>query len=140
MAKLDADWLGARGGTIRPTEPRRELYERLKFVASLVTTAPQGLRREPRLLWRNERREVMSLALPERLVIGRDADCGLTLANPRVSRQHCEIMLLHGVAWLSDLGSTNGTRLNGNLVANVPVPLRDGDLIEIGGEAMVFVA
>ena len=80
----------------------------------------------------------MSLALPEKLTIGRDAGCGLTLANARVSRRHCEIMLLHGVAWVSDLGSTNGTFHNGMRV-EVPTPLRDGDLIEIGGNLLTFV-
>lgn len=138
MTKLDAEWLAEKGRTVRPVEPMRGLYDRLKFVAGLVAAAPKSARPAPRLLWRNERHEVMSLALPEKLVVGRDAACGLTLANPRVSRRHCELTLLRGVAWVTDLGSTNGTIHNGTRL-RVPTPLRDGDLLEIGGDVLAFV-
>lgn len=139
MALLDAEWLAEKGRTIRPTMPGRALYDRLKFVGALVTDAPLGTGCGARLLWRNERGDVMAMALPTELVIGRDADCGLMLANPRVSRRHCKTTLLHGVAWLSDLGSTNGTIHNGVRMA-LPVPLRDGDLIEIGGDVLAFIS
>jgi FHA domain len=138
VAKLDEAWLAEKGRTVRPTEPPRALFDRLKFVAGLVSAAPARAHAVPRLLWRNERREVMSLALPMRLVIGRDAGCGLTMANPRLSRRHCEITLRRGGAWINDLGSTNGTHLNGRRVT-VSAPLRDGDLIEVGGDVLAFV-
>lgn len=139
MTRIDADWLAENGRTIRPTPPRRALYDRLKFVAGLVTDAPAGAKSGPRLLWRNERGEVMSLVLFERVVIGRAGDCELPLASARASRRHCEITLLRGVAWVSDLDSTNGTILNGARLG-APAPLRDGDLIEVGGSVIVFVA
>lgn len=138
VTKLDAAWLAEKGRTVRPTEPSRGLYDRLRFLAGLVAAAPVGASAGPRLLWRNERQEVLSLALPVRLTIGRDAGCGLMLANPRVSRRHCEIALLRGVARVRDLGSTNGTFHNG-LRLSAPASLRDGDLIEIGGEVLAFM-
>lgn len=139
MPKLDEEWLAEKCRTLRPTEPTRGLYDRLKFVAGLIAAAPTSPSSAPRLLWRNERMEVMSLALPEKLVIGRGAGCGLTLASARVSRQHCEITLLRGVAWVRDLGSTNGTTHN-RARLSAPAPLRDGDVIALGTQTLAFVA
>jgi hypothetical protein len=70
------------------------------------------------------------------LTIGRDAGCDLVLENVTVSRRHAE--LHRGVScWLlSDLDSTNGTRLNGWRVRS-PVAVRTGDKVSFG--AMTFV-
>jgi hypothetical protein len=119
-------------------KPPAGLSARLRLLAALLRDAPASSGARGRLLWRNDRREIMSLALPERLVIGRDARCDLTLANPRISRRHCEIVLLRGLAWVCDLGSTNGTRLNGRAIT-AATPLRDGDIIQLGGECLAYV-
>ena len=120
-----------------PTHPPAGLSARLRLISSLLRDSPQSDSRA-RLLWRNLHREVMSIAVPERLVIGRGAGCDLTLANNRISRRHCEIHLLRGTAWLSDLGSTNGTIVNGRPIT-LPTPLRDGDLIQIGGICLAYI-
>jgi DNA-binding NtrC family response regulator len=65
-----------------------------------------------------------------RVVIGTDESADLRLHDRTVSRFHCEISVVEGVATLRDPGSRNGT-----LVDGVPVfhaPLRDGSLLTIG--------
>jgi predicted component of type VI protein secretion system len=64
-------------------------------------------------------------------LIGRDQSCQLRPRDGRVSRRHAEIRVEDDAAFLHDLGSTNGTFLNGEAVAAI-LPLRDGDRIQIG--------
>jgi DNA-binding response OmpR family regulator len=71
------------------------------------------------------------------LVLGRAADCDLVVADPRVSRHHAELRRTGDGFLLADLGSTNGTNLNGHLVSQ-PLPLRDGDHVEIGSAHFVY--
>jgi hypothetical protein len=66
----------------------------------------------------------------ERLTIGREGGASdLKLSMPGVSRLHCEIVRVQGGYGLVDLGSTNGTRLNGErLVPYKLYPLQEGDV------------
>jgi len=73
----------------------------------------------------------------ERVVVGRSRDCELILPDVLLSRRHAE--LLHsGAGWLlRDLGSLNGTRLNGVRVARDTL-LRDGDVVEIADWSLAY--
>ncbi len=51
--------------------------------------------------------------LEQRLVLGRAPDCDLTIAGNSVSGRHCEMKWLDGRWWVRDLGSRNGTGING---------------------------
>jgi hypothetical protein len=64
-------------------------------------------------------------------VVGRDPGCAIHLDDPSVSARHARITTIDGQPFITDLGSTNGTRVNGNLI-NAPHPLAAGDLITIG--------
>jgi len=67
-------------------------------------------------------------------VIGRGSDCNLRLNSERVSRRHAVIHWDGRQAFITDLGSTNGTRLNGQrLEPNQPYSLNPGDHLELGG-------
>jgi hypothetical protein len=70
------------------------------------------------------------------LTIGRDADCDLVLENISVSRYHAELHRGEGCWLLGDLGSTNGTMLNGWRVRSA-VAVRAGDKVSFG--TMTFV-
>jgi Domain of unknown function (DUF1707)/FHA domain len=72
-----------------------------------------------------------------RFTIGRTHDCDLRLTDLSVSRLHAELTRGEDGWLLADLGSHNGTRLNGWLVRE-PVPVRAGDRVEFGSAAFIM--
>jgi hypothetical protein len=70
--------------------------------------------------------------------IGRAPECELVLRDGRVSRRHARVSARDGVLVLADLGSTNGTRVNGHRITEVA--LGAGDRIEIGDSSLVVAA
>jgi hypothetical protein len=74
----------------------------------------------------------------ERMVIGRRADNDVCLPYPAVSGEHAQVVTIFADSFLEDLGSTNGTLVNGKAVAKHF--LRDGDQIEIGRQCLVYLA
>jgi hypothetical protein len=70
--------------------------------------------------------------------IGRLPECTITLGDPNVSRRHAEIRPAGAGYRLVDLGSTNGTLVNGLKVRERD--LVDGDVITFGATAISFVA
>jgi len=79
------------------------------------------------LLW-NDR--VVPLADGEN-VAGRGAECAVVVDATTVSRRHARIIVAAGVATVEDLGSTNGTSVNGAAIT-APTGLKDGDEIALG--------
>lgn len=71
------------------------------------------------------------------LSIGRLPECDVVLADGNVSRRHAEIRRTDGGFVLADLGSTNGTRVNGYPVT-VPRELQAGDEIAVGNNVLRF--
>ena len=69
-------------------------------------------------------------------VLGRSRDCDVVVPDHNVSRRHAEVRLEDGAHWLIDLGSTNGTLVNGKQVKRVK--LESGDRIEVGSTELVF--
>ena len=74
----------------------------------------------------------------ERVTIGRRADNDVCLPYPAVSAEHASVVTILADSFLEDLGSTNGTLVNGRPVAKHF--LRDRDQIDIGRQKLVFVA
>ncbi len=75
----------------------------------------------------------------EPVVIGRHPECDVVLNDAEVSRQHAEVRREEGAFLVVDLGSLNGTRVNGVGVKQ-PRELQDGDQITIGSHALRFEA
>jgi FHA domain/Domain of unknown function (DUF1707) len=69
--------------------------------------------------------------------IGRTQDCDLRIADLSVSRRHAQLSRSEDGWLLSDLGSHNGTRVNGWLV-RAPVPVRPGDLLQFGSATFII--
>src|ERR1700693_3456135 len=69
--------------------------------------------------------------LKEGFLIGRGPDCDLRVNDEDVSRHHCEIVVRGQEATLSDLGSRNGTFVNGKRVLS-QVALVSSDVIGLG--------
>ncbi len=75
----------------------------------------------------------------DEFVIGRGSDCHLILPERQVSRYHAKICFENGRYLLEDLGSKNGTHLNGQPISG-RVPLQDGDEISVAlAVKLVFV-
>ena len=89
-------------------------------------------------------REVVTLTFEGRdypvvsrvVAIGRSRECDVRLADTNVSRRHAELRQDGATYWLVDLGSTNGTDLNGRRVEREK--LSDGDVITIGSTELIF--
>ncbi|MGZ4167488.1 MAG: FhaA domain-containing protein [Solirubrobacteraceae bacterium] len=74
---------------------------------------------------------------PAGATLGRSRQCDVTVDDPNVSRTHAEVRPRGGSWVLSDLGSTNGSRLNGRRVEGTEV-LKPGDEIELGTTVVRF--
>src|SRR5216110_925215 len=72
------------------------------------------------------------------IVIGRSSDLDMVLVEDMVSRKHAKIMTEERTVSIQDLGSTNGTFVNGEKVRKVE--LKDGDRILIGTSIIKLVA
>jgi hypothetical protein len=73
-----------------------------------------------------------SFALAGELTIGRSSDCTVPLPSDNfVSQVHARVFLRENEYWVEDLGSTNGTLMNGRKLAG-PAPVRRGDRLQVG--------
>lgn len=70
-------------------------------------------------------------------IIGRGATADLSLADPGVSRRHASLTRTEGGWFVEDLGSANGTRLNGRRLSTAE-RLKSGDVLNIGTVVVAF--
>ncbi|MGJ3240007.1 MAG: FHA domain-containing protein [Anaerolineae bacterium] len=106
----------------------------------IEATNPDG---QASLIITNGPQEGQTVAiLLDQVEIGRatsNATWQVLLQDPSVSRPHARLHKQGAIWHLTDLKSSNGTRLNHNLLEpNDPAPLRDGDKIELGGSILLF--
>lgn len=73
----------------------------------------------------------------EQLTIGRDSNNGVAINDAEVSRKHARMMFQGGKYVLEDLGSTNGTFVNGQRLAG-PVVLKPGDVVSLGEQIVLM--
>ncbi|MCC7536834.1 MAG: FHA domain-containing protein [Deltaproteobacteria bacterium] len=71
------------------------------------------------------------------IVIGRSPECQVTIEDPLISRQHAKLSVSPTGVIVTDLGSRNGSRINGRVIRE-PVRLKDGDRIRVGTQELVF--
>jgi predicted component of type VI protein secretion system len=77
-----------------------------------------------------KRKKVVALRPPE-AILGRARGCSVRIPSEDVSRRHCRLRLDDDLVTVEDLGSVNGTFLNGQAVAEVRV-VQPGDRLEVG--------
>jgi pSer/pThr/pTyr-binding forkhead associated (FHA) protein len=70
-------------------------------------------------------------------VVGRSSLADARLEAAEVSRRHALLWREAGGIWVADLGSSNGTRLNGETLPEV-AEVVDGDLLSFGGPSFLF--
>jgi dipeptidyl aminopeptidase/acylaminoacyl peptidase len=77
------------------------------------------------------------VAVPSQMItVGRAPDNDVVVGDPATSGHHGRIDVRGGTFWISDLGSTNGTLVNGEPV--IETQLSDGDLISVGQSTIRF--
>ena len=84
-------------------------------------------------------------ANPERVDLDTETPCGIgrapenriVLTDSSVSRQHARLFTREEYWWVEDLGSKNGTKVNGNLIEG-PKRLKQGDGLQVGSFQLVF--
>jgi pSer/pThr/pTyr-binding forkhead associated (FHA) protein len=70
-------------------------------------------------------------------VVGRDSEAAIQIDARGVSRQHARILVSGGAATIEDLGSKNGTYVNGRRIT-APALLSEGDEIGLGAVSVTF--
>jgi hypothetical protein len=123
-----------RGTTVEDGEIRRP--------ASDLPRPPGNFSGKPRLLVSSPDRgpdgstqRTFDLTAPI-TILGRGTDCDLRLVDPGVSRHHAELRVEDGEVVLVDLGSTNGTFVNGQPIRRIT--LADGTQVTLGRTTLVF--
>ena len=129
-----------RWGLVGPPEVAFRVDEKLKrgdltCVAALVEGEDEG-GGHASVVVREDGGERMVALSSDTVTIGRLADCDVVLKDKGASRTHAQLKRRDGTWTLTDLGSTNGTRLNGQTVQSRE--LSDGDTITIGTTVIEF--
>jgi pSer/pThr/pTyr-binding forkhead associated (FHA) protein len=93
----------------------------------------------PRLVWHRAEGDPVEfpLAAP-RMIVGRDQEADIRVDEPLVSRAHARIEQRGDVYFVVDLGSTNLTRVNGDVVGECQ--LRNGDEVRFARARCLFLA
>jgi Protein of unknown function (DUF3662)/FHA domain len=112
---------------------RTMIYSNAERVSEPLEERGRGRAQTPLLLIEGKR-VVIS---PDGATIGRGRQADVVLGDPNVSREHAEIRPRGGSWVITDLGSTNGSHLNGRRLDGSEV-LRSGDEIELGESMMTF--
>ena len=73
----------------------------------------------------------------DQLIIGRDSSNGVAINDAEISRKHSRLSFQGGKYVLEDLGSTNGTFVNGQRLAG-PVVLKPGDVVSLGEQIVLM--
>ena len=123
----------AQPAAARRSAPPPEVVEEVPSPPPPQPSAETGA---PSLVMLTDGRPVKTVAVERRVRIGRQSDNDLVVVDPGVSRHHAEVINAGGSCTLHDLGSTNGTYVNGSVVHEHA--LRDGDQISVGSTVVEF--
>jgi two-component system cell cycle response regulator len=139
-----------RGGELRAGEPRRasgmiasvspsrdEDTTQTPLEAPHRTPAQGVPRNRPRLVMLQGTSVGAMHRVADGTVIGRQGDVAVQIESAEVSRRHARLFVVKGGFFVEDLGSRNGTYLNGMRV-DAPTALVDGDKLEVGGNVLRF--
>lgn len=80
-----------------------------------------------------------SYGIREESTLGRSKKCDIYIKDPFLSKMHARIFLYEGKYYVEDLGSTNGTFVNGKKVEGKPVRIKDSDKVTFGTICFLFV-
>lgn len=111
-------------------------------VRTVRTIRPERAPAGPRLVIENPARSGLEpgseFVLAGMMTVGRDPENGIVIADPSVSSRHATIGRTPAGWRLADVGSTNGTFLDGTAVDDRGVILRDGETVALGSVVLRF--
>ncbi len=114
------------------------LWQIAKAIAAHVGTGG-GLRRAREVaevvLVRSEGQAGLSFPVNDVVVLGRSAEADVTIDDSYASDFHLRMSTRDGEVTVQDLGSTNGTYVNGRRIT-APIPLKTGDSVQVGKTIM----
>jgi hypothetical protein len=116
--------------------PEPRLFNRLVFAAAKSVSRWTDQLVEA---WREPRTRRLALTTHDDVVLGRSRMCDCVIGEPRVSRRHARLRYRDGSWWLVDLGSSNGTFVNGWRVWD-ETEVRPGDEISFGDARFILAA
>lgn len=144
-ARLGLGEFGIQTGVVQPLDEEPEPAPDIDLSGRTMIYSTAGRIAEPLEQRAQARAETALLHLggkrllvgPAGVTLGRSRQCDVVLDDPNVSRRHAEIRPRGGSWVLTDLGSTNGSRINGQEVQR-PEVVRSGDEIELGTTTLRF--
>ena len=127
--------LASRPSVTFETDPELKLG-RFRVAADLAPSEPSRAQAsELATVTVGDTRHDVTLA-GERMVVGRLTGCDICIEDSNVSREHAAFVVDGGDWYVEDLGSTNGTKLNGARIDRAR--LSDGDVVQVGVTRIVY--
>jgi DNA-binding winged helix-turn-helix (wHTH) protein len=133
LTRLVSELRAVLGDTPRDSHIIRTAYKTGYAFCANVTGMPSAgaVLATIELVWKRQ-----SLPLTDgEHIAGRDAECSLVIDATTVSRRHARITVVSGTATIEDLGSTNGTHVNGTRIS-APTRLVPGNELALGTEVL----
>ncbi len=120
----------------QPTSDAEE-YEATQFFTAEQRDDFLGPDRHCLELYNGDHLEMRIVVAPLGLMIGRAPPADVVLADPLVSRKHCQVEIRNGGLHVTDLNSTNGTFVGGQKIDG-EAPLEIGSSLSIGTRSFVY--
>ena len=134
--RVAANVVDERGGRVQEAEPMPASSDTMVYSRPGGESAPESARRAYLLVSTHGSRPVQFDLGGSLIGIGRASDNDVIVDDPMVSRHHCQLKLQHGAYSFADLGSRNGSLINGQPVSQIA--LGPGDIIQIGDTEVEF--
>ncbi|MEO8246692.1 MAG: DUF3662 and FHA domain-containing protein [Chloroflexota bacterium] len=134
--RVAANVVDERGDRLKEDRPMPASSDTMIFQRAAQDAAPDSARRAY-LLVSTDGQPAVQFDLGGALIgVGRASDNDVIVDDPLVSRHHCQLKLQHGAYGFADLGSRNGSFVNGQAVSEIA--LGPGDVIRIGSTDIEF--
>ena len=134
--RVAANVVDERGDRIQDAAPMPASSDTMVFERPSGADAPDSARRAYLLVSTRGSQSVQFDLGGHLIGIGRASDNDVIVDDPMVSRHHCQLRLQHGAYSFADLGSRNGSTVNGQPVSQIA--LGPGDVIRIGDTEIEF--